>query len=123
MILVDTSIWVDHFRAADPLLDHLLGKGMVTTHPFILGELAMGNFRRRATIFDELSSLPEVRVCPDEEVMDFIETRKLFGRGLSYIDAHILAAAKLWPGTSLLTRDRRLHMAAEEMGVVAKVLN
>ncbi|QJE71741.1 type II toxin-antitoxin system VapC family toxin [Aerophototrophica crusticola] len=123
MILVDTNIWVDHFRDTDPLLDCLLGKGMVGTHPFILGELAMGNFRRRATIFDELSNLPDVRVCPDEEVMEFIETRNLFGRGLRFVDAHILAAVKLWPGTSLWTRDRRLRMAAEELGVAAKVLN
>jgi predicted nucleic acid-binding protein len=114
VILVDTSVWIDHFRAGDAALADLLDRGSVLMHPFVLGELALGNFRRR-DVLGTLRDLPLAAVATDGEVLDFIERNTLFGLGIGYVDAHLLAAIRLTPGASLLTRDSRLAAVAERL--------
>ncbi len=112
MILADTSIWVDHLRSGDALLEELLNTAEVLCHPFVIGEIAMGNLRRREFILEDMRNLPRATVAGDEEVLAFIERRRLFGLGLGYVDAHLLAAVQLTLGAKLWTRDRRLDSAA-----------
>lgn len=101
MILVDTSIWVDHFRNGDPGLTVLLQTGQVLAHPFVIGELALGHLRQRDLILGDLAQLPRVVTASDVEVLGFIATRKLFGQGIGYVDAHLLAAVQLTAGATL----------------------
>jgi predicted nucleic acid-binding protein len=115
VILVDTSVWVDHLRAHDPRLAALLNAGMILAHPFVLGELALGSLRQRATVLKALSDLPQATIATDLEVLHFINHHALFGRGAGYVDIHLLAAARLTGGTTLWTNDRRLHELAEEL--------
>jgi predicted nucleic acid-binding protein len=117
VILVDTSVWVDHLRAADQTLADLLNRGMVLTHPFVIGGLALGVLRQRALVLDALSDLPQASVATDTEVLQFIDRHRLFGRGIGYIDAHLLAAVLLTMGATLWTHDKRLHSVAESLGV------
>ena len=119
MILIDSSVWVDHLRNGDPILASLLNAGGVLAHPFVIGELALGSLRQRALILGALRDLPQAIVAQDAEVADFIERNALFGFGIGYVDAHLLASAKLTPNASLWTRDRRLHEAAMRLGVEA----
>ncbi|HEY7878843.1 MAG TPA: type II toxin-antitoxin system VapC family toxin [Gemmatimonadaceae bacterium] len=112
MILVDTSVWVHHLRAGEPLLAALLLDEQVLLHPFVLGELACGTLRHRRTILDLLDHLPRAPVCSAVEELAFIEQRALMGRGIGYIDAHLLASAALAGTAQLWTRDRRLAEAA-----------
>ena len=117
MILVDTSVWVDHLRATDETLAGLLDAGMVLAHPFIIGELALGTLSQRQTVLTALSDLPQAIVATDQEALHFIDRHTLFGRGVGYIDIHLLAAARLTPGTTLWTRDKRLHAVALQLGL------
>jgi len=117
VVLADTSIWIDHLRAGDARLTDLLGAGLILMHPFVMGELALGNLRLRDTVLETLADLPQARVAFDDEVLRFIEARALFGRGLGYVDAHLLAAAQLTGGAVLWTRDKRLHVGAAELGL------
>lgn len=117
MILVDTSVWVDHLRASDKALAVLLDSGAVLAHPLVIGELALGHLRQRETVLNALSDLPHASVATDEEVLHFIERHKLFGRGVGYIDAHLLAAAQLTAGAKLWTKDKRLLGVAVELGL------
>ena len=117
MILVDTSVWVDHLRKGDGVLAGLLNDGRVLTHPFVIGEIALGNLQHREEILDALTNLPRATAATDSEVLRFIERNALSGRGIGYVDAHLLAAVKLNPGTSLWTRDKRLLTAADDLGV------
>ena len=119
MILVDTSVWVDHLRAGDTTLAGLLHAGMVLVHPFVIGELALGNLRQRALVLGALSDLPQASVATDAEVRRFIESHALFGRGIGYLDAHLLAAARLTAGAQVWTRDQRLHGVADRLGLAA----
>jgi predicted nucleic acid-binding protein len=114
VILVDTSVWIDHFRGADATLAGLLNQGRVLMHPFVLGELTLGNFRQRG-VLRNLRDLPQAVVATDSEALDFIERHALFGLGIGYIDTHLLAAVRLTPGASLLTRDNRLAVIAERL--------
>lgn len=107
MILVDTSIWTDHFRKSRTALVGLLETGIVCTHPFVIGELACGNLPRRKTTLRDLHNLPAVRPARDIEVLELIETRKLWGRGIGLIDVHLMAAAQIGHH-QIWTRDRRL---------------
>lgn len=111
VILVDTSVWVDHLRASDRDLARLLDAGAVLTHPFVIGELALGDLRQRELI-DLLHDLPQAVAATEREVLHFIDEHRLFGSGIGYVDAHLLAAARLTAGTSLWTRDKNLHGAA-----------
>jgi predicted nucleic acid-binding protein len=112
VILVDTSVWIDHFRHDNRRLAELLNEARVLMHPFVLGELAMGQFSPRATIIEALAGLPTVETGTDAEVRLFVEQQNLFGLGIGYIDAHLLTAVRLTPGTYLWTRDKKLAAAA-----------
>ena len=100
MILVDSSVWVDHLRRDELEMRRLLGAGQVLSHPFVIGELAMGSFKRRDLLLKELMDLPSAKVAEDEELLQFVSRYRLFGSGVGYIDAHLLAAVRLMPGTS-----------------------
>ena len=115
-MLVDTSVWIDHFRKGSSRLAGLLGGGEVECHPFVVGELACGRLERRGVILDLFSDLPRVPVASHREALTFVELHELSGRGLGWIDVHLLASARLG-GTSLWTLDRRLASAARELGV------
>jgi hypothetical protein len=117
MILVDTSIWIDHFRQGDVELTRLLNAGQVLAHRFVIGELALGNIQNRNIILSTLQSLPQAAVASDEEVLRFIESHALWGSGIGYIDAHLLAATLLSPGSALWTRDKRLLAQSVRLGV------
>src|SRR6185436_3299190 len=92
MILVDTSVWVDHLRAADGKLVALLQTGQVVIHPFVVGEIALGNLKQRRTVLGALGNLPQAPVARDDEVLHFIERNGLAGTGLAYVDVHLLAS-------------------------------
>jgi predicted nucleic acid-binding protein len=117
MILVDTSVWVDHLRANDATLVNLLGSNQVSIHPFVVGELACGNLSNRTEILNLLQDLPQATVASDKEVLFLIEHHELMGRGIGYVDTHLLAAVTLSRPAVLWTRDRRLRAAAETLGV------
>jgi predicted nucleic acid-binding protein len=117
VILADTSVWVDHLRTSDNALAALLNTGMVLTHPFLIGELALGNLRQREIVLNALADLPHARVATDVEVLHFIERHALFGRGIGYIDAHLLAGVHLTAGAELWTNDKQLHRVAAQLGV------
>ena len=114
MILADTSIWIDHFRRGQPLLGKRLTDGLILMHPFVLGELACGNLKDRATILRDLNSLPVATAAANSEVMLLVESRKLWARGLGWIDAHLLASALL-SHCQLWTLDKQLHHAASDL--------
>jgi predicted nucleic acid-binding protein len=115
-LLVDTSSWVDHLRRRDASLSELLEDGLVWTHPFVIGELACGNLAKRAEVLGLLGTLPLVPVADHEEVLAFVESRRLMGRGLGWIDLHLLASAVL-ASLPLCTSDKRLSSVAHELGL------
>lgn len=115
MILVDTSVWVDHLRQGEPLLVQSLMQTQVATHPFVVGELACGNLKNRQTVIELLQALPPVKAALDQEVMHFIESKGLMGKGIGYIDAHLCASA-LISGYKIWTRDKRLLAIAQTLG-------
>lgn len=119
MIVVDTSVWIDHLRSADRGLMSLLEDRQVLGHPFVLGELALGNLRQRRRVLIELARLPQAAVATEPEVLHLIEEEALYGRGIGYVDAHLLASLRLTPGTRLWTRDMRLHSVADELDLAA----
>ena len=119
MILVDTSIWIDHLHRSEPALVRLLELGDVGTHPMVIGELALGSLRDRATVLGLLDALPQTAVATHSEVRAFVEARELHGIGLNLVDVHLLAGAVLTAGTQLWTRDRRLREAAASLGLAA----
>jgi predicted nucleic acid-binding protein len=119
VILVDTSIWIDHLRSPSAILVELLGDGEVLGHPFVLGELALGNLRRRDEFLRILRRLPQTVTASHGEVLRLIDREALFGRGIGYVDAHLLAAARLTAGSRLWTHDRRLQSVAAELGLAA----
>jgi predicted nucleic acid-binding protein len=116
MVLVDTSVWIGHFRKKDSALAELLGEGLVLTHPFVLGELACGNLENRAAILSTLEALPGAAAATHEEVLRLIERRHLWGCGMGWIDAHLLASA-LISHCALWTLDGKLDRAAGVAGV------
>jgi predicted nucleic acid-binding protein len=117
VILVDTSVWVDHLRQIDGGLQTLLNAGSVLTHPLVVGEIAMGSLRQRKVVLHSLSNLPQAIVATHAEVLHFVDRHGLFGRGIGFADAHLLAAARLTAGSTLWTRDRRLHAVAQQLGL------
>jgi len=122
VILVDTSIWFDHFRVGDQGLAGLLEAGKVLAHPFVIGELALGNLPQRDQALRELQDLPQAKVATDREVLYFVDRHRLFGLGVGYVDAHLLAAVSLTAGAGLWTRDRRLGRAADRLGLAISPL-
>ncbi len=119
MILVDTSIWVDHLRAGDPKLVALLQDGRVLAHPWVTGELALGHLSRRGEILGLLHNLPQATVATDVEVLTLIDNQHLFGLGIGYVDAHLLAATMLTTDSRLWTRDKRLATVAIQHGLAS----
>jgi predicted nucleic acid-binding protein len=117
VILVDTSIWIQHLRSGHEVLAELLDAGSVVLHPFVLGELVLGNLSPREVVLNSLQALPQATVAMHEEVLDFIETNALYGLGIGYVDAHLLASVRLSPGALLWTRDKRLQQVAERFGL------
>ena len=115
MILVDTSVWVDHLQKGVPALADALEREVVMTHPFVIGELACGNLRNRGEVLGLLAALPSALLANDEETLLFIEQRKLMGKGISYVDAHLLASVTLTEDALLWTRDKRLIAAAADL--------
>ncbi len=119
MVLVDTSVWIDHFRKHDSVLAELLIKNNVLTHPFVRGELALGNLRQRDNILNLLNNLPQASVTYAEEIIFFIEKNALFGLGIGLIDVHLLASAQIAQNTKLWTRDKKLMAAAMQLNLAA----
>jgi len=119
MILVDTSVWIDHLRESDPTLSALLGRRQILTHPFVIGELALGSLKQRDVILGSLRGLPRTLVGTDEEVHAYIDQHALYGLGIGYVDAHLLAATSLTLDAQLWTRDKRLRGAAARLGIDA----
>ena len=113
MILADTSVWIRHFRSGDETLSALLRAGRVYVHDFVIGELACGNLPSRSQVLRGLVELPRATVASSDEVLAFIELHSLYGRGLGWIDAHLLASASL-SRLRLYTLDRTLARAASE---------
>lgn len=118
MILVDTSVWIDHLRRGNARLEALLLEGTVSCHPFVIGELACGNLQRRAEVLNLLGELPTSRVATHDETLALLETHRLMGRGLGYVDLHLLAAA-LMDRLPLWTLDKRLTGVARWLGIAA----
>jgi predicted nucleic acid-binding protein len=118
MILVDTSVWIDHLRAGDGRLADLLNSSQVLTHPFVIGELACGNLHKRDDVLRLLNDLPQAPVASQEEVLHFIERNKLMGQGIGYIDAHLLASTALADTALIWTRDKRLQNIAKKLKLV-----
>lgn len=116
MILVDTSVWVDHLRRGDPGLVDLLERSAVVMHPFVVGEIACGSLRNRESILELLQDLPAATVADSDEVLQFIERRALHGKGIGYVDVHLLASVALTEGAKVWTRDLKLHRVAEALG-------
>jgi predicted nucleic acid-binding protein len=112
VVLVDTSVWVSHFRETHDGLVELLNNGEVVCHPFIIGELACGNLKNRTSIIALLEALTTALVVEHEELLSFIEARKIMGKGLGYVDVHLLAASLL-TGVALWTLDKKLDRIAE----------
>lgn len=118
MILVDTSVWIDHLRRGNARLAALLDAGQVRTHPFVIGELACGTLRQRAVVLELLGKLPVTTAATPGEVLAFIDARRLMGRGLGYVDLHLLASAVL-DDVRMWSLDKRLHYVARTIGVGA----
>jgi len=121
VILVDTSIWVDHIHKPDRELENLLRMRQVMTHPFVMGEVALSSFPGRTGLLDYLSALRRARTAADAEVLQLIEDWQLWGTGIGYMDAHLLASVLLTPTTRLWTRDKRLKTVAEQLSLDAKL--
>lgn len=116
MILADTSVWVDHLRRGDTRLVDLLESASVLMHPFVAGEIACGSLADRKTVLELLQDLPTTAVAEFDEVLSFVEHHRLWGKGIGYVDVHLLAAVALTNGATLWTRDKRLRAAAQGLG-------
>jgi len=123
VILLDASVWIDHIRSADRRVFELLDAGKVLCHPFVIGEVAMGQFRNRSAVLSDLRRLRIAEIASHQEVMTLVERRSLFGKGIGYVDAHLLAATFLTPNASLWTRDKSLKEAARQLKLAAEKLN
>jgi len=118
MVLVDTSVWIDHFRSGETRLARLLEDAEVVMHPFVVGELACGNLRNRREILSLLSNLAHVAPVSDDEALFFIERHRLHGRGLGFVDVHLLASCAV-EGATLWSKDVRLMKAAKDLKLAA----
>ncbi len=120
-VLVDTNIWIDHLRKTEPILVDLLERDQVCVHQSVITELALGNLKNRSFFLKMLERLMIVRNVDDQGVRHLVEVRRLWGRGLSAVDAALLASVVVTPGVSLWTRDKRLRQAARDVGVLAEL--
>ncbi len=117
MILVDTSLWIDHLRSGNAVLADLLDNNAVLAHPWVTGELALGNLTHRAEILALLRRLPQATLAEHDEVLLLVEQQALSGAGIGYVDAQLLAASRLTPDTKLWTTDKRLANIAARLGL------
>lgn len=117
MILVDTSVWIDHLRKGDSALAVALEAGQVLIHPFIVGELACSNLANRTKVLELLRALPESPMATEEEALAFIETRHLIARGIGYLDVHLLASVALNGAATVWTRNRHLGTVASDLAL------
>ena len=117
MILADTSVWIDHFHSENQQLVNLLDSREVLMHPMVIGELACGNLPNRTVTLTRLRRLPLSPVASDDTVLSLIERHQLMGRGIGYIDAHLLAAVSIAGADLLWSRDRRLMTAATDLNI------
>jgi hypothetical protein len=115
MILADTSLWVEQLRRPNGPLTAALDAGVIVMHPFVIGELACGNLRNRHTLLELWSDLPSAPTATDSEALQFIERHALAGKGLGYVDVHLLASTALSGGAKLWTTDRPLAAAAARL--------
>lgn len=121
MILVDTSVWSDHLRFGNAALEGFLIRGEVCCHPFIVGEVALGYLKQRAFILGRMQNLPMTMVASNAEVLDFIDRRAIVGRGIGYVDTHLLMSALITPKTVLWAKDKNLSAAAQAFNIAATV--
>ncbi len=117
-MIVDTSVFVDFLRSGDAAVSHVLDAGRVLSHPFVIGEIALGHLKNREEVLGLLVALPKAVVATNDEAMTFIQRFSLFGRGIGYVDAHLLASARL-SGSVLWTRDKKLLLVARELALAA----
>ena len=117
MVLVDTSVWIEHLRYGDETLARLLEGNQVLTHPFVIGELACGNLADRDEILSRLMDLPVLSAATESEALYFLDRNQLMGRGIDYIDVHLLAATALAPPARLWTRDKRLEAVSRSLNL------
>lgn len=117
LVLVDTSVWIDHLHDSRSELVPVLEAGIVLGHPMVIGELALGTIRDRSTFLAHLAQLPAAHTATDAEILTLIEARRLHGSGLSLVDVHLLASALITTDARLWTRDRRLAEVADAAGV------
>ncbi len=117
MILVDTSIWADHFRAGDAALGELLARRMVLMHPLVIGELALGNLSDRSVVIPLLEPLPGITIANHRQVLEAIEQRQWMAKGIGWVDAALIASVALHDGARLWTRDSRMAEVASELTV------
>lgn len=115
MVLIDTSVWIEHLRGKIDTVEDLLTADEVIIHPFVIGEIACGNFTNRGEVLSMLQELPALSVTDDSLVLYFIDQNRLAGLGIGYIDAHLLASAVLEPPTRVFTFDKRFSAAADAM--------
>jgi predicted nucleic acid-binding protein len=120
VILVDTSVWIDHLRSTNQRLVTLLTNNSVLAHSFVIGELALGTLRNPEGLLGSLVRLPQALRAEDAEVLKLIHTRNLAGLGIGYIDAHLLASTLLTPDASLWTHDKRLAAVASRLTLAAQ---
>jgi predicted nucleic acid-binding protein len=121
VILADTSVWVDHLRRGEPHFVTLLREDGILIHPFVIGEIALGYLDPRDEILAQFYDLPFAAVAADEEVVALVGHQKLFGTGIGYVDAHLLASVRLTPNAALWTKDQRLHAVADRLGIAARI--
>ena len=120
-ILADTSVWIDYLRQGDSDLAKQVHDGNIVMHGMILGELAVGNFKQRKLLLKRWRSLPSIATAADSQVLDFLESHQLMGKGIGWIDLHLLTAVSLSEETLLWTRDKRLKAIAAELGIAASL--
>lgn len=117
MILVDTSVWIDHLRSGNTTLTRLLDDTAVLAHPWVIGEVALGNLARRDEVIGLLQQLPQATVAGDGEVLRLIDQEALHGVGIGYVDAQLLASTRLTPDARLWTDDKRLSAVTRQLGL------
>ena len=122
MILVDTSVWIDHLHRSEPELVAMLAVDEVGCHPLVIEELALGSIKERATVLDSLASLRQFPALTHDEVLTLVDKRQLWGRGMSTVDVHLLGSVALVGGAQLWTRDKRLAQACRDVGVALVTL-
>lgn len=120
MILLDTSVWIDHLRHGDPVVVRLLEDDRVLGHPWVRGEISLGRLANRQEVLGLLANLPQAVVASHAEMVTLIETHELWGRGIGFVDAQLLAATLLSYDAQMWTRDKRLAAVAVELACAAE---